>query len=474
MKSLLCVRHTRPARRYLPIVPFATLSWLLVVSTVTAQFVSNTQIEPFVVGLIPVVGRSGAVGGVSIDAAGVLSRSSADASSQLRDARQRALAPIDSDLAATSALRKISLRRLSAAIDERRVKREPLTDVLQNLAGLTRVQFVFVYPDQQDIVLGGPAEGWRIDDRGNVVGQTTGQPVLQLDDLLVALRTAKAAATDRGISCSIDASPDGLKKIRPLLNSRTLNETLVRRLEQTLGPQQITVTGVPPGSHFVRVLVAADFLMKRLGMNFEPSPDSNLPSYMEMLASRSAAAPKNAMPRWWMAPHYDALLKDEGGLAWQLRGSGVQTLTEDGYLSAAGAEATPGREDPLAKKWAAAMTSHYDSLAKSLPVFAELRNCIDLAVVGALLVKEKLPAKARCDLSLLLDDKRLAVAEYHVPQTVDSKASLIRKGQSQILSLSGGVQVDSWSVLNRVETSTDLSTTHQSAAALDPNRWWWD
>ena len=103
---------------------------------------------------------------------------------------------------------------------------------------------------------------------------------------------------------------------------------------------------------------------------------------MEMLAGRSAPAPKNAMPRWWMAPHYDALLKDEAGLAWQLRGSGVQTLTEDGYLTAAGAEPTPGREDPLAKKWAAAMTSHYDSLAKSLPVFAELRNCIDLAVVA--------------------------------------------------------------------------------------------
>jgi hypothetical protein len=47
--------------------------------------------------------------------------------------------------------------------------------------------------------------------------------VLQLDDLLVALRTAKAATTDRGISCSIDPSPEGLKKIRPLLNSRTLD-----------------------------------------------------------------------------------------------------------------------------------------------------------------------------------------------------------------------------------------------------------
>src|SRR5688572_5754507 len=220
MKSLHRVRQNLPARTCRSLITTVCLGCLVAASSAEAQFVSNTQIEPFVVGIIPVVGRSGAVGGVSIDAAGVLSRSSVDASNQLREARQRALAPIDSDLAATSALRKISLRRLSTAIDEHRQKREPLTDALQNLAGLTRVQFIFVYADQQDIVLAGPAEGWRIDDRGNVVGQTTGQPVLQLDDLLVALRTAKAAATDRGISCSIDPSPDGLKKIRPLLNSR--------------------------------------------------------------------------------------------------------------------------------------------------------------------------------------------------------------------------------------------------------------
>ena len=45
-------------------------------------------------------------------------------------------------------------------------------------------------------MLAGPAEGWQIDDQGHVVGSKSGQPVLQLDDLIVALRTAKAAAGD--------------------------------------------------------------------------------------------------------------------------------------------------------------------------------------------------------------------------------------------------------------------------------------
>jgi hypothetical protein len=120
------------------------------------------------------------------------------------------------------------------------------------------------------------------------------------------------------------------------------------------------------------------------------------------------------------------------------------------------------------------MTDNYSALSKALPIFAELRNCMDLAVISALLVKEDLPAKAGCHLSLLLDEKQLAVANYAVPKSVDSRASLIRKGHDWILSLSGGVQIDSWSVLNRVETRQILSITRRDATPVEAGRWWWD
>jgi hypothetical protein len=474
MKALIHGSVRRPKSHVVSLI-FAALIWSLIALwcyQAAGQFISNVEVRPFVTAVVPVVGPRG-VGGILVDAKGTLARSDVETLGRLRDARLRALAPIDSDMQAASRMRKISLRGIIAAINDRRRTRQPIDDALQNLAGLTRVEFVFVYPDQHDIVLAGPAEGWHVDDEGNVVGRTSGQPVLQIDDLVVALRSAKTAATDRGISCSIDPSEEGLRRLKPLLRARSLNELTIARLEEALGPQQITITGVPPNSHFARVLVAADFLMKRLGMGFEPAPIEELPSYLKLLAGRSAPPPKNAMPRWWMAPHYEPVLKDEAGLAWQLRGSGVQTLTEDGYLSSSGGVVSAGREDALAKKWADAMTSNYDSIAKAMPVFAELRNCMDLAVIASLLVKEGLPAKANCDLALLLDDKRIAVAEYHVPKTVDSRASLIRKGPGWILSLSGGVQVDSWSVLNRSETRVELTTTRQDAARTI-DRWWWD
>jgi hypothetical protein len=220
--------------------------------------VANTELRPFVTGLIPVVGRGGFVGGVSVDAAGVVTRSDTEAVGRLRDLRMGALEKVRTELDASSALRKVSLRGLMAAIQTRRRAGQGITDELQNLAGLQRVEFVLVYPETHDIVLAGFAEGWRVDAQGNVVGRKTGKPVLQLDDLIVALRTAKNAATGDGISCSIDPTKEGSQRLERLLGTRGLqmNEATAARLEEALGPQNITLTGIPPGSHFACVLVA--------------------------------------------------------------------------------------------------------------------------------------------------------------------------------------------------------------------------
>jgi hypothetical protein len=99
---------------------------------------------------------------------------------------------------------------------------------------------------------------------------------------------------------------------------------------------------------------------------------------------------------------------------------------------------------------------------------------MDLAVVAALFVKESLPAKAGCDLSLLLDERRLTVAEYPVPKTVASRASLVPKGSTSILSLSGGVQVDSWSVLERIEAAAKLTEKRREVNGARGDHWWWD
>src|SRR6476659_6557107 len=110
-------------------------------SPAAAQIVSSGEIRPFVVGLVPVIGNSGVVGGISIDAKGAVSRSNVETLGRLRDLRLQALATIDSDVAAVSPMRKISLRGLSVAIQQSIASAKALDHALQNLAGLTRVEY---------------------------------------------------------------------------------------------------------------------------------------------------------------------------------------------------------------------------------------------------------------------------------------------------------------------------------------------
>ncbi len=235
--------------------------------------ISSVTQRPFVVGVIPVVGN-GTVGGVAIDANGAIEQAEQRDVVALRDARRAAMSGLAGDITKPSKLRKISLRRLDALVARHVSQNKPLSSDLLYLAGLQRVEYVFAYPESNDIVLAGPAEGWTVDDAGNVVGTNSGAAVLQLVDLIAALRTTDEMLAGELISCSIDPTPEGLKRFARLMrgNRTSPSAQLLRRMEQAVGPQTVTLTGVSPESHFAQVLVAADWQMKRIGMGLVPSP----------------------------------------------------------------------------------------------------------------------------------------------------------------------------------------------------------
>ena len=82
--------------------------------------------------------------------------------------------------------------------------------------------------------------------------------------------------------------------------------------------------------------------MKRLAMDFEPAPVDGMPSFLDMVAKQPRRL-NNMMPRWWLAPNYEPLRRDDDGLAWELRGQGVKCMTEQDFLDDAGPEAALGQ-----------------------------------------------------------------------------------------------------------------------------------
>ena len=415
--------------------------------------------------------RNGAVGGVAIDANGVVSEPTTKAAEHLRKMMMDQLQDVDPELNAATELRRVSLRGLSEVITSAAANGTEIPDEVKYLAGIQRVKYVLVYPEQRDIVLAGPGEGWKLNDRGDVVGVRTGLPVLHLDDLLVALRTTQQAR-EVGVSCSIDPTEEGTRRMQAVRRKyRKFSKQMLTAIEQAMGPQRITLSGIPETSHFARVLVAADYRMKRIAMDLEQSPLRQLPSFLDMLA-HTRTKMTNMTPRWWLACDYEPLARTDDGLGWELRGPGVKVMTEDDFVAADGSRAGAGHTNPLAQKWADTMTANYEELATRSPIFGQLRNLMDLSVIAAVIDKNGLAEKAGCDLSALTrSDSDVVLEAWNPPKTVATQCSFTKQGRNYLITASGGVQIESWQVADRSQVDTRVKQVYQKATKTS-DRWW--
>lgn len=416
-----------------------------------------------------------AVGGVSIDAEGVLANPEVGSTEQLRNAWESFLEEVPGDIAQQSDLRFVSLRRVEAILAEKQEAGLPVPDEVMLMAGLLRVKYVLVYPEQGDVVLAGPAEGWRMDDLGNVVGSKSGRPVVALDDLMVSLRSA-IAKPGMGMSCSIDPTKEGLARVQQVSRKLTANtgpQRASQAIAEALGYQTISVSGVPATSHFARTLVAADFRMKRLAMGFEPSPVDGMPSYLQLLGKRGGTGMQNMLPRWWLAPNYEPMLRSENGLAWEIRGQGVQCMTEEDYVNASGERKHTGKRGGAAQKWADSFTANFEELADRDSSFGHLRNAIDLAVATTLIVHEGMAEQVGLDMPWLAGKYELD--EFNAPKQVATQTTFIKQGGQWVISASGGVQVSPGEVITNIEATPAISDVeNQQTRLASGESWWWD
>ena len=412
-----------------------------------------------------------AVGGISISPEGVLSEVTvADRAGMRKLLTEEVDGPIAAAVAPVK-MRMVSLKAIEAALAEVEGSAELLPDEIKYLAGIQRIEHVFVDKEAGDIVLAGPAEGWRIDAAGNVVGVTTGRPVVRLSDLVMALRTTETARTV-GITCSIDPTEEGRRNLDALYaRVRSFTPALIPAVRSALGPQTITLTGLPTDSHMARTLVAADYRLKRISMGLEPTPVKGLANYLE-LVSAARGAPADAMPRWWIACDYRPLVRSTDGLSWTISGPGMKVMTEDELFTAEGVVGT-GRRSPLAQKLADGFNAHLDELTAAEPIFGELRTVMDVSVTAALIDKQGMFETAGLSAPIL----RGTVAgpsfrTYPVPKTVDTQVSFVNVGGKFVITASGGVDIDSWAVVDREPTTADLSATRQQAVGDRGTLWW--
>ncbi len=431
-------------------------------------------------------GAASGVAGVDIDAQGVLrKRVVADPGGLLSKRRaEAARAMLPAELARKSESRKVSLTRLEQRIGELLAEGKSPTDEMKYLAGLTRVRHVFYYPETKDVVIEGPAEGFMPDLAGRVVGLQSGAAVLELQDLAVALRAfPPSGGGAQVISVSIDPTQEGLARMQQFL--RNLGpivpgdaQRIALGLRESLGVQEVTIRGIAPTTHFAQVLVEADYRMKLIGIGLE-TPPVKIESYVSR--ANPAAVARNALERWYFTPNYECVRATEDGFAMELTGDGVKLIGESERVTAEGGRVNnAGGGNQASQQFVRQFTEKYGELARKSPVYAQLRNLIDLAVAAAYIQQRDFYGQAGWNLEILGDENRFPVETQLVPRQVESAVNVVWKGNRLMTPIGGGVNIQARQALSPGSLQKDTDGTVAAARAktdvakIDAKRWWWD
>jgi hypothetical protein len=429
--------------------------------------------------------------GVYVDAQGFVARRTEQQDDDRLDAVRQAFARqvANDDVNRVSPMRKISLTRLERAVQLRLAAGRPLDEEMRVLAGLQGIEYVLVYPDSGEIVLAGPASGWRTDREGRLLGQESGRPVMLLDDLVVLLRQAREQGGG-GFTCSITPLVDSLAATKafletsarkPLRPGASARDKWLTQVRDTLGPQTVEYKGIDPGTRVARVMFEADYRMKLVGIGLEPGT-LDVPSYLDLVqVPAGQAAPPLGVLRWWFTLDFQSITASPNRDVFELRGQGVKCLSENQMLDERGVRRSTGEADELNQAFAQNFTKHFPQIAQRYPVYADLRNICHLALAAALIETEDLPGRVGWHMTCFGDTGQYQVAREHAPASVETVINHRMVNKTQILAAaSGGVDINPAKALSgsgiRIERTNRLESEYLRGAPTVDDRdvWWWD
>jgi len=438
-------------------------------------------------------GEGGTIGsfetGVRVDPNGLLHR----LTKQEQNGRLEALgikarvADLNEDMARASGLRMVSLTRLEKAVAARLDAGQPVLETMRHLAGLSKIQYIFVYPEEGEIVVAGPAEGWRYNANGLAVGVSSGRPTLQLDDLVVVLRTFSTSG--QGIfGCSINPRREGLKAVKEYVEASQSRGPLppggltrfLKEIQQRMGLQDVEIYGIPADTRVGRVLVEADYKMKLIGIG-KMDGGKGIPDVFRLMTAQEQ---KNPPPldalRWWLTMKYDAILHSPNRDVFEIAGSSVLVQSEDQIVTDGGDRIQTGKATGANQLFAKNFTNSYAELASRELVFADLQNIFDLGMVAALCQREGLAEQAGWDMGVFAPQGDYQVAVMEAPKVVESVINhRVYGGRDIVVQVAGGVRGDILSVVRNEAVTREAANLRKmgdraKVSQLPEGRWWWD
>jgi hypothetical protein len=377
--------------------------------------------------------------GVRIDGEGVMRTRTID-EGQLTEIRKRGRGN-DAD----AGLCYISLPRLFEEAKALVEKGEPLPDRSKYLGGMVKLQYVFIYPEENDLVIAGPCEPFDVGNGFRPLGTVTGRPVLHLDDLVTALRVSGPQKDPVRIGCDIEVDPaiakrcsDKIKELRKVVASGKLSaRDASEQIAEAGGKQPIVYYTLSDKSRFAYVCAEADYLLKHLALGLVKSPVKRVRSYNQLSKKPGKAH------RFSLETLYEAIVQSEDGNAFELKGPSLEVKT--GLLQRLGAQS--GSAEEPATRFVDACNRNFAKLALHIESWSDLANLADLTVLAALIGKDSLHSRVDWDLAWVMAG--YPVSDVAAPKYANRLCNY-NYNDNLLLFTSGGIWLDPVKWVNRV------------------------
>jgi tetratricopeptide (TPR) repeat protein len=258
----------------------------------------------------------------------LLASDAADLRRRIREAAERWVEELAGEGVAIGDVRRVSLAALA--------KGERPPDV-------RRVRGIVVDAERGDVVLLGTAEG-------------VGAP-LEADEVITAIRTIwRDGATP---ICSLEPPP-----------------------QDRFGPQQAVVQGVPRSSPFAKVMLEADYAMKRIVLGADGAAVPGFASWKDRFGATSARVTAR---NWFVppTPGVGEIRRSPDGSAYAFNAR-MELRTENLDVTLSGMAGT-GERDAMLSAIVASFNAMLPQLEESEPLFRRLHALFDLALAANLL-----------------------------------------------------------------------------------------
>jgi hypothetical protein len=288
--------------------------------------------------------------------------------------------------------RAVSLKSLQKNVKDS-MSKGACPDAALKLHGINKVFGYIVDGKSGDLIIFGKVEN--------------ANPPLYLEDFIIALKnTWMKFAEVKGNTyyysdpgCSIDPDPAVLNSLQQIAG-QIMGGSSIREVQQSLprwhgvcaAPQHVRVLGIPFDSRFAKVMVDADYYMKRLVDGSERVDIDGFSSLTDMTMdivrediskNRQIVVPLMALNRFWFYPGRNDYISDEG-IVYIMR-SDVKLLTEEEFLTKGGAVAGTGRSNVLAQQFADRFTDKYKIIAEKRAIYKELEGLYRFVALARLM-----------------------------------------------------------------------------------------